>query len=91
MRILGFVLLNQACSLLGSIPYAHLDNLLLKKQPLYSLISISILTLKHQHLAFIRNKPFLKVWLYSLHGSAEPHTVFGRSEPTLGSSQSHAG
>lgn len=90
MGILGFVLLS-TCSLLGSIPYAHLDHLLLKKQPLYSLIPISILTLKHQHLAFRCNKPLLKVWLYALHGNAEPHTVFGRSEPALVSSQSHAG
>lgn len=88
MRILIHVSEHQAYSLLGSMPYAHLDNLLLKKQPLYSLLPISILTPKHQHLAFIYNQPFLKVWLYPLHRNAEPHTVFGSRSPHL-SAASH--
>lgn len=88
---MAFVLLNTRPAPCWAAFPTHLDNLLLKKQPLYSLIPISIIPPKHQHLAFICNKSFHEAWLYPLHGNAEPHTVLGRSEPTLIRSQSHAG
>lgn len=69
LGILGFLLLNpRRFGPLGlllveqTVPiYSHLDNLLFKEQPRYSLIPLLISPSKH--LALIKDKPFLKVWL----------------------------